>query len=285
MAPVTRLTALVPGAVCAAALGRDWPDSVDGRVRCIDEGVRALGLAFCCAPWPVQAEDRVLKAELGEPSGPGSDLPEAPAEDVAAGTDASRDRLTSPRSNSPAHSDADAVAAGLARVPAAAPVLGLVSGPLTWSIRAASGPALPDAVDAASDLAAARVRALAGCGVERVVVVESVDAGCVADVTLADEAHRPVRRTAEHLRIELVLVASGLDDVESLGYDRWAAEQGCSPGMGFLPSDAFASLPGLQRCLDRCRIAPDAEEVISAPLEGRVSPDLLRHAARTLAAG
>ena len=113
--------------------------------------------------------------------------------------------------------------------------------------------------------------------------MESVDAGCVPDVALADEAHRPVRRTAEHLRIDLVLVASGFDDAESLGYDLWASERGCSTGTGFLPSDAFASLSRLERCLDRCLLAPGAEEIISAPLDGHVLPDLLRHAARTLA--
>ena len=163
---VSRLTALVPGPVCAAALGREWPDDLDGRVRCLDEGTRALGLAYCCAPWPVDAENAALRAELGDQADPGPGSPEAPTACAAAGPDRNLESCASYRSKTRADFDEDAVAAGLARVPGAPPVVGLVSGPLTWSIRVRSGAPLEDAVDAASDLASARIRALAGCGVD-----------------------------------------------------------------------------------------------------------------------
>ena len=65
----------------------------------------------------------------------------------------------------------DAVASGLVRTPGARPVVGLVSGPLGWGARLASGrgQGLPidpvEAIDAASDLAADRIRhwPAAGC--------------------------------------------------------------------------------------------------------------------------
>lgn len=280
---VSRLTALVPAVVCARALGRAWPEDLDGQVRCIDEGTRALGLAHCCAPWSVEAEGAALRAGLGDHADPALGLPEARMEGVAAGTHPNLESLPSHRGNARAGLDGDVVATALARVPGAPPVAGLVSGPLTWSIRVGSGAALEEAIDTASDLAAARVRALAGCGVERVVVVESLDDGRVPDATLADEAHRPVLRTAEHLRVDLVLIAIGLDDVESLDYNRWASDRGCSSGLGFLPKEAFDSRPELERYLDRLRIGPDTAEVTTAPLDAGVSPDLVRHAARALA--
>ena len=280
---MSRLTALVPAVVCAAAVGRDWPDDLDGQVRCIDEGTRALGLAFCCVPWSVEAEGAALRAGLGDHADPALGLPEAPMEGVAAGSHPSLESFPSHKGNARADLDGDVVATALARVPGAPPVAGLVSGPLTWSIRVGSDAALEEAIDTASDLAAARVRALAGCGVERVVVVESVDGGRVPDATLAEEAHRPVLRTAEHLRVDLVLVASGLDDVESLDYHRWASDRGCSSGLGFLPKEAFDSRPELEHWLDRLRIAPDTAEVITAPLDGGVSPAMVRQASHALA--
>ena len=47
---VSRLTALVPGAVCAAALGRGWPDEVDEQVRCLDEGSPVAGAGMVLRP-------------------------------------------------------------------------------------------------------------------------------------------------------------------------------------------------------------------------------------------
>ena len=240
---MTQLAALVTGAVCAAALGRDWPDDVDGQVRCVDEGSRALGLAFCCAPGPDEARDP------------------------------------------------DAVTAGLVATPGALPVLGVVPGPLSNELlsgihrrggKPAGSSAIQDAqefLDDASDAAVDRIRALAACGVRRVAVVEDATASWASEDAAA-EAHRPLLNAAAHLRIDLALVASGLDDVASLGYDCWASGQGCSPGLGYLPADAFDSAAALEGWLDRIRAAG---EVITAPLEANVAPDVVRHASRALA--
>ena len=243
---MSQLTALVPGRVCAAALGRDWPDDLDGQVRCIDEGSRALRLAFCCAP----------------------------------GLDEAR--------------DPDSVAAGLVATPGALPVLGVVPGPLSDKLlseihrrggKSAGSSASQDVqelLDDASDAAADRLRALGACGVRRAAVVEAATASWVGEEAAA-EAHRPLLNASAHLRLDLVLVASGLDDVASLGYDRWASDQGCSPGHGYLPAEAFDSAAALERELDRLRAAGDPSEVVTAPLDPGVSPDLVRHASRALA--
>ena len=282
---LSRLTALVPGPVCAAALGRDWPDDLDGQVRCIDEGTRSLGLPYCCAPWSVESEDAALRAELGDHTDPGAGSPGAPMGDLAAGAHPNLKSIPSHRCKSGTDLGGDSVAAGLARVPGALPVLGLVSGPLTWGMRIRSGPALEDAVDAASDLAAGRVRALAGYGAERVVVVESMDAGDSVAAELLVEAHRPILRSAHHLRTDVLLAmtVAGAAPPSSLGYDCWASGRGCSPGLGFLPADAFDSAAALERWLDRTRGAGGLEEIITAPLAGSVSPGLVRQAARALA--
>ncbi len=279
---VKGLTALVPGSVCAAALGRGWPDDLDGQVRCLDEGTRALGLAYCCASWPVDAENAALKAELGDQADPGPGSPEAPTACAAAGHDRNLESFASYRSKTRADFDGDAVAAGLARVPGAPPVVGLVSGPLTWSIRVRSGAPLQDAVDAASDLASARIRALAGCGVERVVVVESADAGNRLDAELAFEAHRPILRAAQHLRTDVLLVttASGAASPASLGYRLWASPNGCADGLAYLPAAAFCSAEALARSIGRRRAQLGAAEaVVTAPLGAGVDPDLVRSAA------
>ena len=242
---MSRLTALVPGPVFADALGRDWPDGVDGQVRCIDEGSRALGLAFCCAPGPDEAR------------GP------------------------------------DSVTAGLAATPGALPVLGVVPGPLSSELLsgihrrggelAGSSPIrdVQELLDDASDAAVDRIRALGACGVRRAAVVEHSMAPRVDEDAAAD-AHRPLLNAAAHLRIELVLVASGLDDAASLGYERWASTRGCSPGLGFLPAEAFGSAAALERELDRIRSDGDPSEAITAPLGAGLSPDLVRHASRVL---
>ena len=233
---MTRLVALVPAVVCAKTLGREWPEDVDGQVRCIDEGSRALGLAFCCAPGPRESQD------------PGT------------------------------------VTAGLVHTPSALPVLGAVTGPLSASLAAggSGGDDVQDRLDDASDDAVDMIRALGARGVRRVAVVEHAASPPVVDDAVV-ESHRPLLNAAAHLRIDLVLVASGLDDATLLGYDHWAVGRGCSPGMGFLPAEAFHSAAALERGLDRARAAGDPSEVITAPLDAGVAPELLRHASRALA--
>lgn len=242
---MSRLTALVPGAVSATALGRVWPDGVDGQVRCIDEGSRALGLAFCCAPGPDEAED------------------------------------------------ADSVTAGLVATPGALPVLGVVPGPLSSELlsgihrrgaKLAGSSPIQDVqglLDDASDAAVDRLRALSACGVRRAAVVEHATVPWIGDDAAA-EAHRPLLNAAAHLRIDLVLVVSGLDDVASLGYEDCASGRGCSPGLGFLPAEAFDSTAALERGLDLIRAAGDPGEVITAPLDASVAPDVVRLASRAL---
>ena len=234
---MSRLTALVPGLMCAAALGREWPEDLDGQVRCIDEGTRALGLAWCCPPRSHEAQDP------------------------------------------------DAVTAGLVRTPGSLPVLGLVPGPVSagFLLSSADGSAddLRDRLDDASDAAVDRIRALSACGVRRAAVVEDTAGPLVCDDALA-ESHRPLLNAAAHLRMDVVLVASGLNDAASLGYDCWASDRSCSPGLSFLPKDAFESLSEMERGLDRHESVADPEEVITAPLAGSVTPELVRHAVRVL---
>ena len=231
---MTRLTALVPPVVCAAAVGRTWPEDIDGQVRGIDEGSRALGLAFCCAPGPHESQD------------PG------------------------------------AVTAGLARTPGALPVLGVVTGPGSAALITDDGDDVEDRLDDASDAAVDRIRALSASGVRRVAVVEDASSSWVLDDALA-ESHRPLLNAAAHLRIDLVLVASGLEDAASLGYSSWTSGRGCSPALGFLPAEAFDSAAALERWLDRIRAVGDLGEVITAPLDAGVSPDLVRQASHALA--
>ena len=244
---MSRLTALLPAAVCARALGRQWPGDLDGQVRCIDEGSRALGLAFCCAPGPDEARDP------------------------------------------------DSVTAALVAIPGALPVLGVVRGPLSNELlseihrrggKLAGISAAQDVLellDDASDAAVDRIRALSVRGVRRVTVVEDAAAASWVSDDAVVESHRPLLNAAAHLRIDRVLVASGLDDGASLGYDRWASARGCSPGLGFLPADAFDSAAALERFLDRIRACGDPGEVITPPLDAGVSPELVRHASRALA--
>ena len=235
---MSRLTALVPSAVCAAALGRGWPDDVDEQVRCLDEGSRSLGLAWCCAPRPDEAQDP------------------------------------------------DGVTAGLVGTPGALRILGLVRGPLSAShaTKAVDGSedGLQDRLDDASDSAVERIRALGSSGVTRAAVVEDVTGAGVSEEALV-ESHRPLLNAAAHLRVELVLVASGLDAAEPLGYEQWVSRRGCSPGLGFLPREAFVSELGLRHVLARGMTLPDNDEMVTAPLEDRVSPHLVRLAAGMLA--
>lgn len=300
---MTRLVAVAAPELFAAALNRPWPDDLDGRVRCLDEGARALGLALSCAPWSPSAEDRALAAELGLE--PGSVSTPGPA-DLDAETDG---RACTPGS-APALADLDAVAVGLVGTPGGLGVLGAVSGPAAWAARVEGDP--DEALDAASDLAAARVRSLGACGVGRVAVVETDRPGF--DLDRAAEAHEPILRTAEHLRLDVFLVVtppagaadwtpnaaalaagatagdpSAIGPVlgcqpARLGYERWASPGGCSEGLAFLPAGVFESPAALDRCLDERRAElSEAAEAVAAPLAPDADPAAVRSAAARLA--
>ena len=124
------------------------------------------------------------------------------------------------------------------RTPGARPVVGLVSGPLGWGARQVSdqGRGLPiepvEAIDVASDLAADRIRALAGCGVQRIAVVELGASSLYVDAELAAEFHEAMIRAAHHLRVDLLLVApdpiAGVASPAELGYEHWASPDCCS---------------------------------------------------------
>ena len=278
---MTRLTALVAGSVYAAALGRARPDDRDGRVRCIDEGTRALGLQVCCAPWSPEAEDAALLAELGE------EVPPPPEPGTVAGVPIEPgDRAV----ENGAFERLDAVASGLVHTPGAGPVLGLVSGPLAWGARQASGhgrgrPIDPvEAIDIASDLAADRIRALAGCGVQRIAVVEPGAPNLFVDAELAAEFHEAMIRAAHHLRVDLLLVApepiAGVASPAELGYERWVSIAGCSDGLGFLPHAAFKSTSAVARSV---RQLAAAAEIVAGPLGPDVGTEVLRSAAALVA--
>ena len=315
-----RLTALVPAAVCAGALGRAWPDDVDGQVRCIDEGTRALGLAYCCSPWSEDAEDAALLAELvpdlsdsqppagaapssetSPPAGaaPSSEISQsagaAPSSEISQSAGAAPSSETSPPTQDQGPVDSaferlEAVTSGLVGTPGALPTLGLVSGPLWWGTRLVAGngrnrglPVDPvEAVDAASDLATERIRALASCGVERVAVVEAGAPGPHIDASIAAELHEPLRRAADHLRVDLLLVATGpvagVPAPAELGYARWVSPEGCADGLGFLPAAALQSQQALSRWARRAPQAAGAVEVVTAPLSPAVSPEQIRSA-------
>ncbi len=336
--PMSRLTALVPGAVCAAALGRAWPEDLDGQVRCIDEGTRSLGLAHCCAPWSPEAEDAALRAELGLEAKrvdervrpirarPSDALWES-GQPVSAANKSGNDPAVTQRAG--ADFDGDAVAAALARMPGAPGVMGLVSGPLTWSLRAGSSAAPEDAVDAASDLACDRLRELAERGVERIAVLETWADGVEAErtgerirpirarpwperpVSAANksgngpaatrptptnlrsllehdgadqmvEAHRPIVRSAAHLRVEVILVAthSAANAAAQLAYEHWVGPDHCSEGFAFLPATALASPQSATDCISR---PTPADTVVTAPLSAGTDPDLVRLTARLIA--
>lgn len=248
-----KLVAVAAPELFAAALNRPWPDDLDGRVRCLDEGARALGLALSCAPWSPSAENRALAAEMGV--GPGS---------------------------APALEDMDAVVAGLTGTPGALPVLGAVSGPAAWSARVGGDP--DEVLDAASDLAAARVRSLGACGVGRVAVVEADRPGL--DPDRVAEAHEPILRTAEHLRLDIFLVVTSADTCHParLGYERWASPGGCSEGLAFLPAGVFESPAALDRCLaERRAELSGTVEAVAALLAPDADPAAVRSAAARLA--
>ena len=246
-----------------------------------------MGLAYCCAPWSLSAEDAALLAELGmDASSQGGPLAGTASVDDPSGETASADSFKK----------LDAVVAALARTPGAPAVLGVVSGPLGWGGRVAAATragasagagAIVDpveAIDAAADVAADRLRALAGCGVERVAVVETGAPELYVDSALAAELHVPLVNTAKHLRIELVLVSTGTTAADALDYGCWVSSGGCSPGLGFLPDAAFHAEGNLRRCLAQATDLPGEGELVTAPLDERVSPDLVRMTAATLAA-
>lgn len=287
---MTRLVAVAAPELFAAALNRPWPDDLDGQVRCLDEGARALGLALSCAPWSPEAEDRALAAELGlgpdSVSAQGLGLADLGAE--------ARGPACTPGS-APSLEDLDAMAAGLTGTPGALGVLGAVSGPAAWSARVEGDP--EEALDAASDLAAARVRALGACGVGRVAVVEAEHFGL--DLERTAEAHEPILRTAEHLRLDIFLIADPAADAPDrnpsaagatgcdparLGYERWASPSGCSEGLAFLPAGVFESSAAVDRCLDEHRDElAEADEAVTAPFGPAADPAAVRFAAARLA--
>lgn len=299
-----RLMAVAAPEVFAAALNRPWPDDLDGRVRCLDEGARALGLAMSCVGWSPAAEDAALTAELD----PGSDPAPALTLDSADPSAVTGLASTPGAASAPSLSELDAVAAGLAQTPGALGVLGAVSGPAALSARV--GDDSGEALDDASDLAAARVRALGACGVDRAVVVEAERFGFDADQVA--EAHEPILRIAEHLRLDVLLIvapASGATgdgtsaaatgaagrapsangtvtgcDPARLGYERWAGPGGCSDGLVFLPAGVFKSTSALNRGLDERRAElAGAAEAITAPLRPGADPAAVRAAVARLA--
>lgn len=118
------------------------------------------------------------------------------------------------------------------------------------------------------------------------VVVESADVGNLVDAELALEAHRPVLRTADHLRIDVLCVttSSCAASTASLGYRTWASPGGCTDGLAFIPAAAFRSARALDRCVeDRRDALATAAEVVTAPLGPDVDPSLVRHAAKLVA--
>jgi len=296
-ADAVRLVAVAAPEVFAAALNRPWPDDLDGRVRCLDEGARSLGLAMSCAGWSPAAEDAALTAELDPGSAPAD--PRAAASGLAG---------TPGAASVPSLDDLDAAAAGLAQTPGALAVLGAVSGPAALSIRV--GGDSGEALDDASDLAAARVRALGACGVDQVAVVEAEFFGFDADRIA--EAHEPILRTAEHLRLNVFLVvttasgaagdgpgaaatgaagrapsangtATGCDPAR-LGYERWAGPGGCSDGLAFLSAGIFESAAALNRGLDERRAElAEAAMAVAAPLGPGTDPAAVRAAVARLA--
>jgi len=284
----------------AAALNRPWPDDLDGRVRCLDEGARALGLAMSCASWSPAAEDAALAAELDPGPVPTPVLADVDAAAGSAGIPGA--------ASVPSLDDLDAVAAGLADTPGALGVLGAVSGPAAWSARC--GGDSGEALDDASDLAAARVRALAACGIERVAVVETEHFGL--DTDRVAEAHEPILRTAEHLRLDVLLIVAPTSDATGdgtgaaaagavdrdpsadgrvagcdpaqLGYKHWAAPDGCSEGLAFLSAGVFESTAALNRGLEERRAElAGAAEAVTAPLGPDADPAAVRAAAARLA--
>ena len=294
-----RLMAVAAPEVFAAPLNRPWPDDLDGRVRCLDEGARALGLAMSCVGWSPAAEDAALTAELD----PGSDPAPALTPDSADPSAVTGLADTPGVASVSSLDELDAVAAGLAQTPGALAVLGAVSGPAALSARV--GGDSGEALDDASDLAAARVRALGDCGIGRVAVVEVECFGFDADQVA--EAHEPILRTAEHLRLDVLLIvvpasgatddgpgAAGPDlsadgptagcDPARLGYECWASSGGCSDGLAFLPAGVFESTAALNCGLDERRVElAAAHEAITAPLGPGADPAAVRAAAARLA--
>ena len=388
-APMSRLTALVPGSVCAAALGRAWPDDLDAQIRCIDEGSRALGLAHCCAPWSMEAEDAALRAELGdgpELSGGSSIWPQDSSsgglrrnlqrysryidkipvdfDDGVARADEEAIATPGPAGVGAQFGHGDAVAAGLVRIPGGLPVLALVSGPAAWTARlllnnngrnelhagagladgrepgqqqpaavterppgvraggagaggggaaggaggggaaggvgaggggaaggvgaagVSAGVDVAEALETASDLAAARIRALAASGVRRVVLVEAGAALLALGAELMTELHQPLVRAARHLGVDMLLVTTGRVTVPpaELGYIRWASSDGCSDAMAFLPEAAFESTETTTRWVNWLTATAAAVEVVTEPLGRHTDPDVLRGASALMGA-
>ncbi len=240
---MTRLCALVDGSLCAAALGRSSPHTVEAQIRCLDEGSRALGLSYCCAPWPDETASAL------------------------------------------------AVTAGLVATPGCLDVVGRVRGPVSVAqqdLQRDSGTIVftsddddeaLDYLDDATDDVAGQVRQIKNCGVELVAVVEQVS-GEGWEPAMIAETHEMVCNVAQHLRLQLILVATSgsglLSDGSRLGYERWVSPRGCSAGLGFLPSAALTSADALRRHLRERSDTCGADLIVTAPLDDSVSVAALR---------
>ena len=143
-----------------------------------------------------------------------------------------------------------------------------------------------EVLETASDLAAARIRALAGTGVRRVVLVETDAPRLAPDAEMMAELHRPLLRAARHLGVETLLVTTGRLTVQpaELGHVRWASSDGCADGMAFLPEAAFESTETTARWVSRLTEADAMTEVVTAPLGRHTDPHVLRGASALIAA-
>jgi hypothetical protein len=248
---VTTFVALVAPDVYAAALRQPPPADPDATVRVISEGARALGLPTLCVPWRPDTEVDAIRADL-----------------TAAGGDDGRLAAV------------DETARWLCATPGHPPVVGVVSGPMALAAAAAVDDDLREAVDAAADIAAQRVRALAEAGVDRLVVVDRTGPGTPSD--LARDAHAPLVRLAAHFGIPVTLIA--LYDVLAagdMGYPAWASPNGGSKGARLLTRDELADLDRVAAVTDAAGDGVVFTEWLSADVE----PDVVRRAAAVVAVG
>ena len=235
---MSALLALASPELCAAALRRPAPAGPEDAVRVILDGSAAMGLDAVCGPWDHEAEVAAVAGELSGAPGP------------------SAERLR----------EVDTVTEWLVRSPGGRPVVGVVSGPV-WLGRDTGADDPQDALDAASDFVAERVRALCELGVGHLVVLETGD----GDTTAAAEAHTAVTRLAQHFGVPVTLVA--LDDAVpagDLGYDRWVSPSAGSDDLGLLTAAAL-----------RCPTEPalPAGSLVTDYLPPEIEPARVREAA------
>jgi hypothetical protein len=204
------LLALASPALCAAALRQPPPTEAEETVRVILDGSAAMGLTVVCGPWDHAAEVDGVRDELGGAPSPSS-------ERLGAG---------------------DTVTGWLVGSPGVSAVVAPVSGPLWLAAEADAGDP-QDALDAASDFVADRVRALCELGVAHVVVLEA-SGGRTVDAAAAAEAHTPIARLARHFGVPVTLVA--LDDAVpagALGYERWTSPEAGSGDVRLVTADSL----------------------------------------------